>query len=159
MKRALAFILLMIIIFCSCGCAHTAGTATANFYYCAIDPDYHTQSSIIQSELRKVETNLSDLEGVLSLYFDGPVSNRLESPFPAGTKLKTAQPGKDITAIVLSDHISTLSGVELMIACACLATTVMEITQADIVQIRAETALLDNQEFLEFSAQSLLSFS
>jgi len=159
MKQVISYILLFLLVFSLCGCSRVSGTATANFYYSASDPQYHTQSSIIQSEVRKVDTNLSDLEGILELYFEGPNSGQLESPFPAGTELKTVQPGKEITTVVLSDQIGTLSGVELMIACACLATTVMEITQADTVQIRAETALLDNQEFLEFTTQSLLSFS
>lgn len=159
MRRYTAVILIAVLLLSLLGCAKSTGTATANFYYCSATPEYHKQTSVMQVETRKVDTNLSDLEGVLRLYFEGPGSQKLVSPFPVGTQLKTVQSSKEVTAVVLSDEIGTLSGVELMIACACLAATVIEISQSEIIQIRAETALLNNQEFIEFTAQSLLSFS
>lgn len=159
MKRCSAFLLMVLMLILLIGCKKTTGTATANFYYRTATAQYHAQSSVMQAETRKVETNLSDLEGILQLYLEGPVSRKLESPFPAGTALKAVQSSKDTTAIVLSDEIGLLSGVELMIACGCLAATVTEISQSETIQIRAETVPLNNQEFIEFTSQSLLSFA
>ena len=159
MKRYIAFLLLSIAVFQLFGCANSTNTTSVNFYYCTANPQYHSQASVIQAEQRKVGTTLSDLEGILHMYFEGPTSTKLISPFPAGTKLKTVHHGKEVTEIVLSNEIATLTGVELMLACASLASTVMEISQAEAVQIRAETQLLNNQEFIEFTAQSLHSFS
>lgn len=159
MKQIVAFILLAVLVFSLFGCGPSKSTATANFYYCTVSPEYHTQSSVIQAEQRKININLSDLEGVLQLYLEGPASGKLYSPFPSGTTLITVHNSKDVTSVILSDDISRLSGVELMLACACLASTIMEISQSEAVQIRAETAFLNNQEFIEFTSQSLLSFS
>lgn len=159
MKRAFAFICLVLIAVSLCSCRRTTNFSTVNFYYCATNPDHHTQTAVIQSEQRKIETNLSDLEGILRLYFVGPISNKLRSPFPSGTDLVNVQSSKEHVTIVLSDEISTLSGVDLMMACGCLASTVLEISQSEVVQIRAETKLLNNQEFIEFTSQNLLSFS
>ena len=159
MKRTVALILLLLALFSFVGCPKKSNTSTVNFYYCTANPEHHNQASVIHPEQRKIETNLSDLEEILGMYFEGPVSSRLNSPFPSGTKLITVQPSKEVVAIVLSDEIGTLNGVELMIACACLATTVLEISQSEVVEIRAENALLNNQEYIEFTSQSVLSFS
>ena len=159
MKRFIALLFLLLTVLSFVGCRQSANTVTVNFYYFTDEPEYHTQSSVIQAEKRKVGANLSDLEGILRLYMDGPISGKLDSPFPLGTVLKTVQPGKDVVEIVLSDEISKLSGIELMIACACLAKTVLEISRSEIVRIRAENALLNNQEYIEFTPQSFLSFS
>ena len=157
MRKLISYILLVAILFLA-GCATSTSTVTANFYYCSADPQYHTQTSVIQAEQRKLDSDFSDLEGILQQYIAGPDSGKLISPFPAGTAIKAVQPGKDVTVVVLTDHLGTLSGVELMIACACLATTILEISQSEAVHIRAENVLLNNQEIIAFTEQNLLSF-
>jgi len=64
-----------------------------------------------------------------------------------------------VTEVVLSDDVGSLSGIELMIACGCLAKTVLEVSQSEVVHIRAENILLNNHEYIEFTEQSFLSFS
>ena len=159
MKRILTLILALFILSCFSGCRQSSSTATVNFYYCAAAPKYHTQTSVIQPESRKIDGDLSDLDGILRLYLEGPVSGQLTSPFPSGTLLKTVQLGKEVTEVVLSDDVGSLSGIELMIACGCLAKTVLEVSQSEIVHIRAENILLNNHAYIEFTEQSFLSFS
>ena len=158
MKRMISILCVALIVFSFAGCQKKA-TATVNFYYRTTSVAYNTQTSVIQPEQRSIDINLSDLEGILKLYLDGPNSGKFESPFPSGTVLRTVQAGKDVTSVVLSNHISKLSGIELMISCACLATTVLEISQSQTIQIRAESELLNNSEYLEFTAENLQLFA
>lgn len=157
MKRIIAAILVLLIAASTAGCSDGAESATANFYYRSADPEYHTNTSVIQSESRRLSVPLSDLNSILQLYLAGPDSPHLVSPFPEGTKLINVQAGKDITEVVLSDEIASVSGVDLMIACACLSTTLLEISQSDTIQIRAETLSLGAQDYIEMDSQSILS--
>ena len=48
--------------------------------------------------------------------------------------------------ITVSDHLSELTDINLIIACACIGKTGMELTNTSTVQISCENALLDGKK-------------
>ena len=48
--------------------------------------------------------------------------------------------------VTVSDHLSELTGIRLIIACACLGKTGMELTNTTSIQISCKKALLDGKK-------------
>lgn len=154
MKRIISILLVIFLMLLICGCQRNI-SSYVNFYYCNRDISFDDGAAVIIPEKRKISVPNSEMETIITLYMEGPSSTKLVSPFRAGTKLVNLSSGKQLTEIILSDEIAMLTGVELTIACGCLASTVIALTQTETVVIRAETAQLGVQGYVEMNAQSL----
>lgn len=154
MKRFLCTVLVFLSLLPLFGCKDR-DSHPVNFYYCEETISYDDGDAIIRAEQRKLSVPSNDIDKIVNLYLEGPKSTTLVSPFPAGTKLVNFSSGKQSLEIILSDEIASLTGVELTIACGCLASTVIALSQAETVVIRAETAQLGPQGYIELNAQSL----
>lgn len=116
------------------------------FFYPKKDFSYAETDTIIDSELREASGHKEDLSYLMELYFRGPQSESLSHPFPVGCGLlsSTVRSNNTIT-LVVTDTFASLSGLELAIACVCLAKTAIGITGYPKVIIRAKTQLLDGK--------------
>ena len=136
MKRFLA--LLMIFGLLLSGCAakqndEAASGAQVTFYYTLSDLDTPTGEAVIQPELR--DARVYTLEEMLALYFKGPASENLSSPFPSGTHVVRIDEENGETVLTMSGEYFTLSGVDLSLAACCLVSTVCDFAGLDSVTV------------------------
>lgn len=141
-------------VFCSCDDRDNEILEPVNFYYRTEPVEYGAEASIITAEVRDAAEFSGNYARLIAQYLNGPRTYDCISPFPAATALVEFTLSGNKAYILLSPHMSVLSGSELMVACACLSKTVIELTGVEIVQISAEGNLLNNQEYLTFNANS-----
>ena len=149
MKRTTSIFLIavLLITFVCTGCdRHDKIREPIYFYYRTDNIEYGTDSGVITIEIRDGSGHMDDYVYLTNMYLGGPVTKGCYSPFPAGTTLIRLDLLKDTALVILSSHISLLSGAELSIACTCLARTLLEMTDMKAVQIVADGDLLDGKE-------------
>lgn len=153
MKRALALICTVILMFAASGCSTRSQLVTepVNFYYRTVEIQYGEPDGVIIAEQRSQVEYAGDFEQLISVYLKGPREDNHISPFPAGIYLVQLILGADRVYIKLSSHLSMLTGADLMIACACLSKTILEMTGVASIEISVESGLLDNQSYLVFT--------
>lgn len=126
MKRLLTFVLIGCLLLSGCGA--TSSPSDGNhvlFYYEQRGASELTADAMIASESRS--TYAGALGPLLELYFRGPTQDDLISPFPDGTEVISVSQ-EDGTELTLSSTFFSLQGVDLAVACACLARTVCAYT-------------------------------
>lgn len=93
-----------------------------------------TASAALGSEKRTLSTG----ENPLPLLFQGPQSEELTSPFPAGTALRESRVEEGTAYVDLSEAYGGLSGAELTLADACVVLTLCQLDGIERVYITVE---------------------
>ena len=159
MKRLFCILLVTILVTGLWGCDSNQPrlNAPVEFYYCydTTLATYTMSDGVVASEQRE-STGYEDTAKLLDLYLQGPLDPKLRSPFPAGITVIQLALNETVAEIALSQQLADLSGYDLTLACACLAMTVMELTQAEAVQISAEDKTLWGNPFIMISKDQLV---
>lgn len=155
MKRFLSIILALSLLTGLAGCVADAPADPGNFYYRRVNPIYEGTDGIIAPEVRELEGLRGNMAAMLQAYLSGPVSSSLESPFPRATTLLDWSMERSELTITLSEDFAELTGIDLTIACACIARTFLELTDAVFVRIQANGATLNGSEYIVMSQSSL----
>lgn len=158
MKRWLPLFLILALCFAIVGCAEKAPQiqAPVTFYYRQNELSFGDASSVVASEERESLGHEGDVIYLLNQYLQGPVSENLDRTFPSGTKLISFSMEQEKAFMLVSRHLSGLSGIDLTIACACITRTTMELTGAKTVEIRADGSLLNDMESIIMDESCLL---
>lgn len=158
MKRIVCIVLLLttVLIARSCTKQNLALKEPVNFYYKARHIQYDDAENVITSEQWDSFGHTEDYKYLMEQYLDGPRSAKCISPFPTGTSVEQLNLLKNKVVIVVSSHLSHLSGYELTIACTCLAKTAAEITGVEKVQILSQDSLLNGQESITLDTKDLV---
>ena len=163
MKRVISILLIFVLAFSLAACVYEEEPELVdpvNFYYLRVqDPEnlYHgTADSVVLAEQREAFGVRDFLTVLLERYLSGPTSEGLVSPFPAGTKLKAWELSGNMLTLTLSNEIAQLSGMDLTLACACLTVTCLELTDAEAVQIRAESATFGSKASITMTRNDLV---
>ena len=138
MKRIALLCLAAALLVSLAACAQTAHGAV--FYYTRT-PDtyaYGQMDGVIAGEYRDTTGHDGDLKYLLTLYFHGPTLENLTSPFPSGISLRSVERSGGNLTVALSGSLTLLSGMDLTLACACLAHTCFSLTDAQSVTISSE---------------------
>lgn len=154
MKRIIA-LLLMALILTGCAFSGTKMKEPVSFYYLrshSNDNSYDAffSEGIIGSEEREASGHLDNLNYLLTIYFRGPLDPELTSPFPLGCRVLETQQENGCLTLLLNPILAENSDLDITIACACLAKTCMDLTDADTVQIESrdlENKLLFSRTF------------
>ena len=154
--RFFLLILPLFLLLSACNTNHNSDEASVNFYYTHNELVFGTESGVIKKTVREIKGKHDDYDQLISQYLNGPISYDCISPFPAGTTLEELHWDPNRVQVVLSPHITTLSGMDLMIACACLTRTVSDMTGINTVQIRSSSGLLNGEQVLTLSADSFV---
>ena len=117
---------------------------------------YGEEAGFISPEEREASGHWGDLSYLLALYLAGPLSEELVNPFPAGTLLENLVLHQDSIVIVLSGEFSQLSGVELTVACTCIASTCFELSEANEITIISDETELHSQVHITLTRDSIL---
>ena len=137
MKRLIALLLLISLCLSLAACS---SRETVTYYYVRSEQDYIYGSAegVMVGESREAAGHVDDLRYLLILYFHGPISENLKSPFPSGTTMETVARDGDHLDIRLSGIVSLMEGADLTLACACLARTCFGLTDVQTVTIHAQ---------------------
>ena len=138
MRKIIALALAVLLMVSLTGCIDTGDTAT--FYYTRFEDSYlyGMDNAVIAGEYRDIAGHSGDLKYLLTLYFHGPTTEYLCSPFPSGMVLRSVERQGDTVHVALSASLTMLTGTDLTLACACLARTCFGLSQAEAVSITAE---------------------
>ena len=138
MRKIISLMLTAILLISLSGCIDTSDTAT--FYYARYEDAYvyGMDNAVIAGEYRDVTGHRGDLRYLLTLYFHGPTTEYLRSPFPSGLVLRSVEQEDQSIHVELSASLTMLSGTDLSLACACLARTCFGLTDAQSVTISSE---------------------
>lgn len=156
MKKYICYLLVFACMLCLCACNDSTKEIKqpVNYYYCSVPMEYGSDVSIITAEVREAFGYSNDYHSLIEQYLNGPKTYDCISPFPAGTTLEDFLLSGNKAQIMLSTHMSVLSGSELMLACACLTKTVCELTGARSVQISSDGGMLNGEESITLTADS-----
>ena len=158
MKRIVSFLLILSLAAGLFGCAadRSAPERPVNFYYCRTQLTYNDATGVIAPEQRESKDHPEDYAGLLGVYLKGPLDPAFENPFPRNLSVLDLSCSNGIVSVTLSDALGELAGLELTIACACLARTCLELTGCDTIRISAEGLRLGSGGYLQLRQEDLL---
>lgn len=138
MKRLICMLLITALLAVFPGCSEADGDSVS-FYYLRTELSYSTEDGVIAPEARAISGSREDLNYLLRLYLEGPLTDMMTSPFPVGTQLISVEQEDSSLLLELSGEFAALEGIDLTMAGACLASTCFALTDAEAVQITAGT--------------------
>ncbi len=158
MKRHLCIVLTVLALILTSACDNNSDNfkEPANFYYTNATVSFFEAESVIAPEVRETVDQNGNITDIINVYLSGPISDKLTSPFPAGLSIISAQRTKDTYSLTFNKQFSSLSGLDLTIACSCICATVAELTNCNTVEIIYEGQQSQNTSPLTFSYDSLL---
>lgn len=158
MKRILIVILIVCFALPFAGCGKKAEElqVPANFYYLRQEFQYGVEDGVISSEAREAVHIKDNLTALLTEYLKGPKENHLIRCVPASVSVIAVKTEDRTISLTLSPEFARLSGVDLTLACACLSMTVLDYTDADVVEIMVEDELLGDSEQIRMNREDLL---
>lgn len=157
MKKRLSLLLIVCMILSGCMNQDSSYITELKFYYPLQSADYTMGAAYVQPESREGDGMDKSLTNMLNVYLAGPIDPiTYRMPFQYNTHVESISRGSKMLEITLSRGFATYTGLDLTIACACLTMTCLELTDAEVIRIRAKDATLDGAEFIEMSRDSLL---
>lgn len=136
MKKIISiFLALTLLLLCGCGGIRRKDTVT--FYYRNVQFQFGTASGAIGSEKREISGQKNNLTYLTTLYMLGPADEKLELPFPDGTKVKSAVLNENNITIELVPG-GNMSDSAFTVGCTCLALNCFDLTQAETVTVTTE---------------------
>ena len=164
MKRFTAMLLLLCVLFSLSACAKQEElTAPVSFYYLRApllngQISHGAVDSVIAAEIRESAGYEENFIHLLEIYLLGALDAQFRSPYPLGTFLVDFRLEDGNARVELTDDFAKLTGMDLSLACGCLTMTVLELTDAKSITIRAEGALMDGKDTLTFTRSSFVLF-
>lgn len=155
MKKTTSFFLILSLLLTLWGCGSDPAGDPGHFYYLRTESQFTGPDGIIAPEVRDMSEFQGNVGAILEAYMAGPESSDLESPFPRDAEILDWKIIRSSLHINFSDSFAQLSGVDLTLACACIAKTCMEVTDAHIVRIRANGALLNGSTYITMNEDNL----
>ena len=157
MKRFIAFILIFSLALCCAACTrkNVSLKKPAAFYYCNAEVPYDGKTGGITAETRESANFSDDMIALLNEYLKGPLAEGFLSPFPDNVRIASFNTSATTVTVVLSRGFSQLSGLDLIIACACLSRTVFDLMEQNRIQIAAYESQLDGQIYITFDRNSI----
>ncbi len=156
MKKGIVLLLVISLVLCGCSSSRTEEETVA-FYYPVLEMDYSIGASYLQAEIRSKAVTGYVLTDILNLYLQGPLDRYIYSmPFQHNTKVHALAIENGVMQLTLTRGFATYTGLQLTIACACIAKTAMELTGVDSVRIKAYQSTLDGAQYIEMDRNSLL---
>lgn len=155
MRKTVSLLIILSMLICLPACGKNKLKDPGNFYYRRTDTVYVDDNSVIAPEQRELAGMREDIGSVLESYLRGPVSSELESPFPRDVAVVQWSMIGTCLHIEMNESFSQLTGIDLTIACACITRTILELTGAESVQIRAKGAMLDGAKYIRMTNNSI----
>ena len=134
MKRILTLVILAALLLS--GCDHSEKpTDTVTFYYLRSEIAYGGDDGVIAAEERELAVGELPPSELLHLYLQGPQTEGLVLPLPAGTLPTDVSVDGAVITIAFGPALSGLTDIDLSIACACVGYTCFSATGAETVHV------------------------
>ena len=157
MRKIIVFMLILSLLLTGCAREDRGFITALKFYYPLQNADYSMGASYLQPELREGGGLDKSVANILNHYLEGPADlETYRMPFQYNTKVVSISREIGILNVTLSSGFATYTDLDLIIACACITMTCLELSDAQTIRIRAQDATLDGAEFIEMSKSSLL---
>lgn len=158
MRKLLSMILAVILLLglTACSSLNDKIQDPVYFYYRYESMNYGADPDVIGAEVYEAKGHRQDYEYLLSAYLMGPESYDFYNPFPEGSSLISFDLQRNTAYIHLSPSFSSLSGLNLTLACACITMTVCEMTGAQQVTISVADNLLDGKPQITMTPEDFL---
>ena len=157
MKKTLIVLVLILSVFLSSCSMNESGQDTYTFYYPRSNYIYNSNDGVISQEHRKLHGMADDVASILNEYLKGPSSADLSNPFPTGASVAIVSMDKKFLTASLSSVFSTLTELEMTLACTCIVKTIFALTDVDTVILRADGRFSDGSIYRAFSRKSFLT--
>ena len=154
MRKLIAILLILSVLATCCGCRKAEFKMPVNFYYQAAVPVYDSENGIIAPEKREYIHLQNDIDSFLQIYFAGPLTKELSSPFPRDTKVLDWELTDGVLALNMEAGFAALTGVELTVACGCIVRTMQEVLGVDSIRISADGAELNGKPSITISGNN-----
>ena len=155
MKRLTAILLILTLAVGLLGCQTRQLQSATSFYYYRSDPKFTGTDGVICPEQRELGSISGDLDAVLELYFQGPVSRDLENLIPADCPVPQWNRNGDTLHLHFTQELAHLNGIELTLASACLARTFLNLTGCSTLVLTAEGRRLNEETSMELTLDAL----
>jgi hypothetical protein len=152
MKRVLTVLLAVLLL---SGCSDQEHPPQITFYYPRGTFGQYSEDSVIASEIRENAGAFATLD-ILNLYLEGPMDPLLINPFPEDIRVLTVRVMEDTVYVVVTDELSQLSGVALVLACTALGKTASAMAQTGNAEIRCESAKLNGLDSFIITGENIL---
>lgn len=158
MRKLICIVISIVLLLFCAGCQDSPAVTsdTVLFYYIHNELEYGSASGVIVPTAVDAKEYANNYRQLLEIYFRGPTNYDCISPFPAGIALKDFQIVSNKAQILLTPHMTTLSGSSLTVALACLTRTIIEMTGAQSVQIRVEDNQINGTDSLTLTQNSFI---
>ena len=138
MKRRISCFLILLLLFGICGCAQPEENERTFYYLRTAETIRYGQAdALIAPVTRNITGEDATLDYLLQLYLKGPTEEGYISPIPKGTYLLSSLWDGDTLVLVLSREFSSLDGIGLTLAGACLTATCRDLAGVETVEVRS----------------------
>ncbi len=137
-KAFVSLLLIFCLLFTGCAVRDVTSVNPIKFYYCREEAQYHTQTGALDYEQRELGKEDITISEILKLYFQGPQSQIMCSPFPSGTACEQTLSADGILTLHMNSAFDALNGIERTTAAACLTMTLCQISGVQGVRIVAD---------------------
>ena len=158
MKKLLSILLCLVLVLAMAGCTQPQSPDSCQFYYRSAKPDYSSPTGILDFEVRDCSAFQDDFDLLLESYFAGPTGRGLESPFPRELQITRWEICGDTLILNLNSAFHSLSGIDLTVACCCIAKTFLELMPIEQVQLQFLRPDLSGHRSLTLNGDSMNFF-
>ena len=158
MKRILIILLTFAVLFSLAACSQESEeiVSPVNFYYRNTTVTFGSESGVISAEVAESKDYGGKILDILNVYIKGPYKDNHRYTFPIETVVLSCTVSGDTAYIEVNNVLARLTGMDLTIACACLAKTTMELIDVTSVNISAADVNLDGNTSITISQDSIL---
>lgn len=156
MKRLIVITLVFCLFLSGCTVFGERIKEPVTFYYLRSEYQYFASDGVIASEEREAAGHRDDLSYLMALYLMGPSTDELKTPLPRGTRISQPKQTPEGIVLQLSDAAAALTDADYSLACACLALTCFDLTDANNVTINcAERSVTMSRDALSLYDDSM----
>lgn len=127
-----------------------------NFYYLADFTASDEFDRVIVEEVTESSGVPDDV--LLANYLTGPKTEGMTNPFPQGLSVVYLRKHAPDIVLILSSELLELSGLDLTLACACLASTVFELYDCQSLEIIVNGHLIEGKTSIVISRDDLVLY-
>lgn len=153
MKRVVCLIICLALSLSACGSDPL--NQPGSFYYLRSSTAFHSSDGVIAPEERELQGIAGNLDAILELYCDGPITPQLELPLPPGTRVMSHTLKDGELTLHFDESLADLEDIDLTLAAACLARTFLPLANADTMILTAGDALLNGRAAMRLSLDDL----
>ncbi len=160
MRRLLPVLLALLLALAACGSREADVQETLDFYYLDSaegEESLGSDNGALAVERRRLSQLPATYGELLDVYFAGPVSAGLQSPFPAGLRCLETSLDETVLTVILSEVFDSLTGLDRSLASACIVCTLSQLPEVTGICLETEADVGADREARVYTAADFVS--